>query len=52
MSSTSPPAYSLHSIDQKRDIASNPIPPSNTDAPEKPLTCEEWWDLLWSLEGA
>ena len=32
-------------------MASNPTPPSN-DLDEKPLTAEEWWDLLWSLEGS
>ena len=32
-------------------MASNPTPPSN-DPDEKPLTREEWWDLLWSLEGS
>jgi hypothetical protein len=38
-------------------MASNPNPPSNAAQPEsgldeKPLTREEWWDLLWSLEGS
>jgi hypothetical protein len=33
-------------------MASNPIPPSNTDAPEKPLTAEEGWALFESLYGS
>ena len=33
-------------------MASNPIPPSTPEDPEKPLTRDEWWDLLWSLEGS
>ncbi len=33
-------------------MASNPIPPATADATEKPLTRDEWWDLLWSLEGS
>jgi hypothetical protein len=33
-------------------MASNPIPPSSTDAPEKPLTAEEGWALFWTLEGS
>ena len=38
-------------------MASHPTPPSTAAQPEsgpgeKPLTREEWWDLLWSLEGS
>ena len=32
-------------------MASNPTPPAKRPH-EKPLTREEWWDLLWSLEGS
>ncbi len=33
-------------------MASNPTSPATTEASEKPLTREEWWDLFWSLEGS
>ena len=33
-------------------MASHPIPPATHELDEKPLTRDEWWDLLWSLEGS
>jgi len=33
-------------------MASHPIPPVITQTPEQPLTREEGWELLWSLEGS
>ena len=35
-------------------MASNPTPPSNAASAEseRPLTHEEWWDLLESLYGS
>jgi len=33
-------------------MASNPIPPSTPELDEKPLSYEEGWALLWSLEGS
>ncbi len=33
-------------------MASNPIPPATTELDEKPLSRDEWWELLWILEGS
>jgi hypothetical protein len=33
-------------------MASHPIPPATTQTSEQPLTREEGWELLWSLEGS
>jgi hypothetical protein len=33
-------------------MASHHIPTVATEPPEKPLTAEEGWALLWSLEGS
>jgi hypothetical protein len=33
-------------------MASHPVVPATPELDEKPLTQEEWWDLLWSLEGS
>lgn len=33
-------------------MASHPVPPITTEADERPLTYEEGWELLWSLEGS
>jgi hypothetical protein len=33
-------------------MASHPIPSGAPELEEKPLTHDEWWDLLWSLEGS
>ena len=33
-------------------MASQPIPPNEAVANGRPLTQQEWWDLLWSLEGS
>ena len=33
-------------------MASNPAPAINIEPVDRPLTQDEWWDLLWSLEGS
>ncbi len=33
-------------------MASHPVPPATPELDEKPLTRDEWWDLLESLYGS
>jgi hypothetical protein len=33
-------------------MAANPISPANDTVADQPLTREEGWALLWSLEGS